>query len=169
MRKPIKHRLQIKGWAKDEIQKVESIFSKKSLKSKIIEELIYFLMLGVSIISSGIVAIILIPFLITLKNNYVYPITAIIGFSFGALIFFVLKSIDFSKSHHHFAGIFILITSYLISYTIVQFSNQISLLFGFGLLVHNRMIIAGIYAISFVLPFFIDYEVYEKLGKHKDM
>ena len=159
--KNIKNRLIEKGWSKRDINRTLKIIEKakksKHPKIKILDKLIYWISLVVVIVGNFIITIALIPELLVLKGFQLYLMVITLGISFGLLFELLIRTIELQAKHHIFLGIIIPILA-LINFIIV--SNNIKKLIGIES-PQNPIIVGSVYAIAFMLPYFI-YQIFLK-------
>jgi hypothetical protein len=145
-----------KGWSTAEINKASKILeeaeNKKSEYNKFSDKLLFIIM-GILMIGNGFVSsIILVPFIYTIKGNFIFIISGIIGVVFSAL--FTIVIYDMERIHHkHETNLFIayIVNGLVNSYLIVEYTAS------FGLetkapLTQNVYYIAGAYFLAFMIP-----------------
>ncbi len=160
--KDIKNRLIEKGWAKKDVNRTIKIIEKakknRHPKIKILDKTVYWLSLLIAVIGNFVMAIALIPELLVFKGFQLYLVVITLGLSFGLLFELLVRSIEHLKTKHHiFLGIIIPILA-VINFIIV--SNNMKKFIGIGN-PQNPLIIGAVYAIAFMLPYFV-YRVFLK-------
>ena len=160
--KDIKDSLIKKGWSKKDINKTVKIIEKakknKHPKIKLLDKYIYWICLVFVIGANCIIAVALIPELVTLKGLILYLVIITLGISFGLLFELLIRTIEHLKTEHHlFLGIIIPILA-LINFIIVAKNTKI--LIGIEN-PQNPITIGAIYAIAFMLPY-IFYQIFLK-------
>ena len=165
---PIEQRLAEKGWTKAEILKASSILHGKEDPGQIyfqkqMNPVIYWLTLIVSIVANMVVSVVLVPFLLAVKDSLtLYGIVAILALAFGFFFNLLLTDIEHVDPRHHvIAGIFIPALAIINIIIVVNVTSAIDqVLFG-AQFQQNSVIIAIVYVIAFIAPYtatrFIDY------------
>lgn len=153
------HRLEKSGWKKREIIKaVEIIKSAKHRKSKenvFLEQRIYWILLIVIIAANFAISIGLIPVLIALKGIFLYFVIITLGAVFGLLFELVIRSIEHLEKQHHLSLAILIPAMTLVNILIISnISNNLAKTLNLTN-IHNPVIISTIYAVSFVLPYFV--------------
>ena len=152
-------RLEKKGWSKKEIENaVDIIKNTKENKPKDVKSLdkrIYWILLIVIITANFAISIALIPVLIALRGTLLYSILVLLGIVFGLLFEIVIRSIEhLEKRHHIFLAILIPLIALVNIFIISNFSNRLTKVLNLAN-IQNSMIIALVYAASFVLPYVV--------------
>lgn len=152
-------RLEKRGWSrKDIIKTVEIIKNAKKSKSKdiiFIEKRIFWILLALIIAANFAVSIAVIPILIALKGMILYSALIILGVVFGMLFELVIRSIEhLEKKHHVFLAFLIPMAALANVFVIAKVSNSLSRTLNLTN-VQDSMIIAIVYAASFVLPYIV--------------
>ncbi|MBI2557909.1 hypothetical protein HYW20_01190 [Candidatus Woesearchaeota archaeon] len=152
-------RLEKRGWGKKEIENaVGIIHNAKQLKTpetRFLEKRIYWILLAVIIAANFAVSIGLFPVLIALKGTFLYFIIALLGIVFGLLFELVIRSIEhLEKKHHLVLAVFIPVIALANLFVVNNISNSVIESLNLEN-THNSMIIAFVYAASFVLPYIL--------------
>ena len=152
-------RLEKRGWSKKEIlEAVGKIHKAKQLKTsetRFLEKRIYWVLLVVIIAANFAISIALIPILMVLRGIFLYFVIITLGIVFGLLFELVIRSMEhLEKKHHALLAIFIPIIALINVFVISILSNDLAKTLDLKNL-HNPMIIALIYAVSFVLPYLV--------------
>ena len=158
MRNLIK-RLEKRGWSKKEIIKAVEIIknAKKNTPRdvKFLENRIYWILLVIIITANFAVSIALIPLLIALKGMLLYIVLVTLGIIFGLLFELVIRSMEhLEKKHHIFLAFLIPLAALANVFIISNISNNLIKVLNLAN-AHSSIIIASVYAASFVLPFFV--------------
>lgn len=153
--KDLKNHLVEKGWKKKDISKalkiIEHAKKGKHPKIKILDKAVYWFSLLIAIIGNFIISLALMPFLISLKGVQLYIIIITLGLAFGLLFELLVRSIEMQAKHHIFLSIIIPIVA-VINFTIV--SNNMKAFIGIENH-QNSLIVGSVYAVSFMLPYFV--------------
>ena len=165
---PIEQKLAEKGWTKAEILKASSILHGKEDPGQIyfqkqMNPVIYWLTLIVSIIANMVVSVVLVPFLLAVKDSFtLYIIVAILALAFGFFFNLLLTDIEHvDPKHHVIAGIFIPALAIINIIIVVNVTSAIDqVLFG-AQFQQNSIAIAAVYVVAFIAPYivnkFVDY------------
>ena len=165
--KNLVERLEKRGWSKKEIIKAVNIIKKaKQNKPKDIiffEERIYWILLVVIIAANFAISVALIPILLTLRGVLLYFIIIVLGLIFGLLFELLIRSIEhLEKEHHLFLAVLIPLIALSNVFVISKISNNLTRTLNLTNF-QNPIVIALIYAASFVLPYII-YRFVLKIG-----
>ena len=159
MPKTLKERLIEKGWSEEEVAKVlDILYSKDKIeKHKIMETImnpiVYWTSLLITIVGNILISVVLIPLLITL-NKFIYIIIFFIAISFGLLFNLIITQIDLKQKHHLIASIFIPAIAIINLFFITMVANQISNILKTQN--HQNPILIGVsYAVFFMIPYII--------------
>ncbi len=154
MRSKKKLELQEKGWSEDEIKKAESILEQEREHDAHFSKIVFWSALVVIIFANLLVSVVLIPFLIVFNQLIIYPITVLLGGTIGFLYNFLITDIGHLKSKHHLmAGFLVPLIALANMATMVFVSNRIiSEIKIVENTPHNYWIVAGIFAVAFILP-----------------
>jgi len=162
--KNIKNRLIEKGWSKKDIIKTINIIEKakknKHSKIKLLDKLVYWISLAVAIGGNFIIAVALMPELITLNGFQLYLVIITLGISFGLLFEILIRTIEHLKTKHHILLITIIPILAVINFIIIL--NNTKKLIGIEN-PQNPILVGIVYAIAFILP----YAVYQIFLKNK--
>ncbi len=152
-------RLEKRDWKKREIDKAISII-KKAKNSKpehilFIEKRINWILLFVIIVANFAISVALIPILMALRGLLLYLVIVILGIVFGLLFELVIRSIEYLEIKHHILlSIFIPLIALASAFVVSNFSNDLMAKLSLTN-IHNPILIAIIYSISFVLPYIV--------------
>ena len=152
-------RLEKRGWSSKEIEKAVGIIQNaKQNKSKanlFLEKRIYLVLLIIILSSNFAISITLIPLLIALNGVILYFLIMVLGIIFGLLFELVIRSIEHLERKHHITLAFLIpITAFINVFVISKLSNNLIEKLNLKN-IHTPIIIALVYAISFVLPYII--------------
>jgi len=162
--------LRQKGWTQDDIYKAMSIIKqgekKKSKKLIFLDSIVYWLILGVALIGNFLIAIIMIPFLLTMQGFSLFFVVSVIGFAFGALFDILIRDIEeLEKKDVIIDGIFLPLLAFITVVLMVNFSNFIQETLGLMAFTHNPIGVGIVYSIAFVLPYTIKTAILYKQGR----
>ena len=152
-------RLEKRGWSKKDISKtVEIIHNAKQLKTqetRFLEKRIYWILLIVIIAANFAISVALIPVLMALSGMVVYIIILMLGIVFGLLFELVIRSIEHLEKRHYLSlAVLIPLIALANVFIISKISNSLSAALQLTNF-HNSIIIALVYAVSFVLPYIV--------------
>ncbi len=156
MDKKIVEKLKKKGWKKKDIKETIKIIEKRKKKKKIIflDKIVYWIALFIAIIGNMLIAISLIPFLLTLNEILLYTVIIILGLAFGLFFEIVVRDLENLEKKHHIIITILMPSIALISFFIITIvANNIKKLLGIGTITHEPLLVGIIYAISFILPY----------------
>ena len=153
------NRLGKKGWGKKEIQKAVGIIQESKLnKGKeiiLFDRHIYWILLIVILAANFSISIALIPALVALNGAFLYFVVITLGIVFGLLFELVIRSIEHLERKHHIILAFLIpIVASVNMFVIARLSNN----FKISMSLKNAtqpIILAVVYAASFVLPYII--------------
>jgi hypothetical protein len=157
---PIEQRLAEKGWSRAEIDKAAAILHGKEDPGKIyfqkqMNPVVYWLTLIVSIIANMVVSVVLIPFLLAVRDTFtLYIIVALLALAFGFFFNLLLTDIEHVDPRHHvIAGIFIPALAVINILIVINVTSVIDkVLFG-EQFQQNALAIAIIYIVAFIAPY----------------
>lgn len=152
-------RLEKRGWKKREIIKaVNIIHDAKKDKTKdnlFLEKRVYWILLVIIVAANFAISVALIPILMALKGAFLYFVVITFGIVFGLLLELVIRSVEHLESKHHAILAFLIpLTAIINVFVISNISNNLTKTLNLTN-VHNSIIIALVYAASFVLPYII--------------
>ena len=151
--------LKEKGWSKEDIYKTIKIIDKakekKPKKVRILDQLVYWFVLMISIFGNLVISIALVPFLLVLKSIALYSIIAILAFVFGVLFDFLIKEVESLEAKHYIvASIFIPALALINVFYLTGFANYVSAAMNLQNQ-HSPLIVSVVYVFFFVLPYLI--------------
>ena len=160
--KNIKKNLIEKGWNKRDINKTLKIIEKakknKHPKIKLLDRAVYWFSFITAIVGNFIIAIALVPLLLSLSGLWLYLIIIILGFTFGLLFELLIRSIEHLETKHH---IFLSITIPIIAViNFIIISNNMKKFIGVEN-PQNPLLVGVVYSIAFILPYIV-YQVFLK-------
>ena len=152
-------RLEKRGWNKKDITKavriIQNAKQNKNKDTKFLDKRIYWILLVIIVVANFAISIALVPVLMTLKGFNLYFVIIILGLVFGLLFELVIRSIEhLEKKHHIFLVIFIPLIALVNILIISKIANNLMLILSITN-AQKPIIIALIYAASFVLPYII--------------
>ena len=152
-------RLEKRGWSSKEIEKAVGIIQNaKQNKNKanlFLEKRIYLVLFAIILASNFAISIALIPLLIALNGMILYFLIMVLGIIFGLLFELVIRSMEHLEKRHHITLAFLIpITALINIFIISRLSNDLTEKLNLKN-IHAPIIIALVYAISFVLPYII--------------
>ncbi len=157
---PIEQRLAERGWSKDEILKASAILHGKEEPGKIyfqrqMNPVVYWLTLIVSIVANMVVSVVLIPFLLAVKDVLtLYSIVALLAMSFGFFFNLLLTDIEnVDPRHHVIAGIFIPALAVINIIIVINVTSVLNRVLLGEQLTQNAIAIALIYVVAFIAPY----------------
>jgi len=159
---PIEERLAEKGWSRDEILKASSILHGKEEPGKIyfqkqMNPVLYWMTLIISIVANMVISVVLIPFLLTVKESYVlYSIVALLALAFGFFFNLLLTDIEnVDPKHHVIAGLFIPALAVINILIVINVTSVLDKVLLGGQFTQNLFMIVVIYVISFIAPYLV--------------
>ncbi len=162
MPEPIEQRLAEKGWSKDEILKASAILHGKEDPGKIyfqkqMNPVVYWLTLIVSIVANMVVSVVLIPFLLAVKEVLtLYSIVALLAVAFGFFFNLLLTDIEnVDPRHHVIASVFIPALAVINIFIVINITSALDTVFFGEAFAHNSIAVAVIYVVAFIAPYFI--------------
>ena len=106
-----------------------------------------------AIIGNFIIAVVLIPFLLTLNSFQLYLIIVTIGIAFGLLFELLIRSITHLRTGHHlFFGFLMPIVAIINIFIITNIANYFEKVFLIKN-VHSPLVVAIVYAVAFIMPY----------------
>lgn len=153
-------RFKDKGWSEEEIQHAREVFdeaeNKKHPHMKFLEKATYWFLF--IIIAGGTLATtwVLEPLLIVATKTQAMISFLIVGALFGTLASFIVKDIEHIQTHHHIllTGV-IPVVAVAASVRIVNEVNMLTEVFQ-NMANHNPYILAAVFAVAALIPYFIN-------------
>lgn len=148
-------------WAKEHVDKtfeiIKKVKEKKPKHIKLLDKVVYWVILLLAVIGNFIISIPMILFLFVLQPLQLYPIIILMGVSFGLLIEILIRDIEHLERRHHMMFVLIIPFLALINFFIITLIvDRLKITTKF-----NPFIVGITYAISFILPY-IYYQVMRK-------
>lgn len=155
MHHKIAYKLKKKGWKKHHIAKTIHILKKAEDKKhpsvKVLDKILFWLVLFLIMLGNVIILIALLPVIIEMPQTITLIIFAIIGFAFGALIDNIIKDMELTRKHYFLAGVLIALMATLNMFLVITFARYV--LKEVGVLIRiNPLLTIFIYIIAFTLP-----------------
>jgi hypothetical protein len=163
----LRTRLLEKGWSEQDINKaiqiIEAAKENKTSRTKLIDSIVYWAVLIVTIIGNLILSIILIPFLLALSKIQLYVIILIIAVTFGFLFDLLIRDIEhLEQKHHIIAGLFIPALAIINVFFMVRFANHLMGVMRLSNVQQNPLVVGFVYTIAFILPYLVNKFVLRK-------
>jgi len=157
MKNSIRENLKKKNWPKKEVDKAIRILNNAEIKKpntiRVLDQIVYWLVLLVAIMGTLVISIILIPLMIVLNYARMYPVIIIIALTFGMLYDMLLRDLrDLNHKHYVVAGIFIPSFAIINMIFMAQFANHLVTIIGIQQNYHNPVIVGIVYVVAFVAP-----------------
>lgn len=119
---------------------------------KFLDISVYWIGLLIAVAGNFIISIVLLPFLVIMKESYLYVSLALLGLAFGALLHILLREIEHLQHKHHIiAEMFIPSIALLNVYIVTKLANRISATMQLQT-AHEPGIVALVYVIAFFSP-----------------
>src|SRR3989338_6464051 len=169
----LRERLIEKGRSEEEIEKALSIMhSEEKIKKHIkfkqqINPLIYWSVLLVAIIVNLLASVVLIPFLITVKDLFIlFFMIGIIGLVFGLFFNLLLRELEtLDYKHHIVAWVFIPLFALLNIYIVTSIANQLDRILNLPIQ-QDPLFVGFIYVAAFILPY-ASVSIYQFFGRRE--
>ena len=150
-------RLEERGWSSAEIEKASRIIreakEKKSSRIIMLDSIIYWAALIIAIIGNMVISIVLIPFLLALRDLLLYIIIITLGLAFGLLFDLLIRDIDSLGKHHYIiAGLFIPSLAIINVIYMTNFANTLTASINLKN-IHPPLLVGAIYTIAFIIPY----------------
>jgi len=151
------NRLRTRGWTNKEINKALTLLHLgEKQKSKVIKTLdltIYWVLLLFAIISNFFISVTLVPILLILSGGYLAFTILLIGLIFGYLFSTLIKEIDhFVHKKAIIAELLIPAIGFINIFLITRITNTLAPLMNIPDGIHNPLVVAFLYALSFSTP-----------------
>lgn len=149
--------LESKGWSSAEIQRASRIITeaKERKPSRIIllDSVIYWAALIIAILGNMVISIVLIPFLLALRDLLLYIIIVTLGLAFGLLFDLLIRDIDNLGKHHYIiAGLFIPSLAIINVVYMANFANTLTASIHLKN-IHPPLLVGAVYTIAFIVPY----------------
>jgi hypothetical protein len=144
-----------KGWSASEVEHASKIFAEaeknKHKTMRFLDTTTYWIILILLLGANMAAAVFLIPFLITIQNNFVTLIVAVVGFVFGVMLSILIIDIEKvqGKTTQLLTTMFLsgLVNVALMLYFTGDAISRVNVSF-----VHNAYVIGAIYLFAFLIP-----------------
>ena len=153
----IEGKLKKKGWTKKEINDTLKIFreakNNKHPAIKFLDKSVYWIALAAAILGNFIISVVLIPFLLTLRDFQLYLVIITIGVTFGSLFELLIRSITHLEARHHlFFGFLVPIIAIINVFVITTYSKGLEkkLMIGSA---YNPLVVSVVYGAAFIIPY----------------
>ena len=148
--------LSSKNWHDKEIKQAEKILERTEKHDVFFSKIIFWSALIVIIFANLIVSLVLIPFLIVLNQWVLYFTVVILAGTIGFLYTFLITDIGhLEKKHHILAGIIVPVLALANMTIMVIVSNRFIADLKINNPAHNPWLIAIVFVVAFILPYFI--------------
>ncbi|MBI3035954.1 hypothetical protein HYY71_06550 [Candidatus Woesearchaeota archaeon] len=153
------NRLEKRGWGKKDIIKtigiIKDVKQSKAKEDLFLEKRVYWILLAVIITANFAISVALMPILMALNGAFLYFVVIILGIVFGLLFELAIRSIEhLEKKHHLFLAVLIPLIALINAFVISNISNNLAKTLNLAN-VHNSIVVALVYAISFVSPYIV--------------
>jgi len=153
-------RLRNKGWNEQDITHAMEIIEQAKLqkpsKLRLLDSIIYWIVMFVALIGNFIISIILIPFMLAMEGISLIFIISIIGFAFGAFFDLIISDLkNLQNKQMIIAGVFLPILALINVSLMTEFANYLQKTSGILTAQHNPVVISIVYVIAFMLPYVI--------------
>lgn len=149
-------KLRQKGWPEQDIKRAGQVLETTHHHDLFLSKIVFWSALIVIVFANLIVSLIMIPFLIVFSDWLIYIIIIILAGMIGFLYNFLITDIGYlEKKHHIIAGILIPVIAIANIFAMVFTANKFIATFKLTN-VHNPIIISIIFAVAFILPYFLD-------------
>lgn len=157
-KKDIEHKIKII----QEERKKERERKKKNII--FLDKIVYWIALFVAIIGNMLIAISLIPFLLTLSRVLLYLVLVIMGLAFGLFFEIVVRDIEnLEKKKHIIISILVPSIAVISFFIITIVANNLKMLLGIKVVANEPLLVGVTYTIAFILP----YVVYQLILKRR--
>jgi len=146
-----------RGWTKKEINDTLKIFreakNNKHPAIKFLDKSVYWIALIAAILGNFIISVVLIPFLLTLRDFQLYLVIITIGVTFGLLFELLIRSITHLEARHHlFFGFLVPIVATINVFVITIYSKGLEKKLMIGS-VYNPLLVSVVYGAAFIIPY----------------
>ena len=147
-----------KGFSKQEAMKTIGILAKaeqkKSARIRFLDSIIYWVLLFVAIIGNMVIAIILIPFILTFRPVPLFFIIALLAAMFGFLMDTLIRDIEsIEKKHLIIAWLLIPSLAVINIFYMTSFTDHLVDVFSMSLTMPSPFFISFVYVMAFTLPY----------------
>jgi hypothetical protein len=153
--KRITHALKKRGWQKKHIDKVAQIMKKgeknKPKGIKILDGLIYWIILVFVLLGNMIVLAGSLPIILEMPEWVLIIVLSIIGLGFGFLVDTLIRDINMSIGNYLFAGFLIPVIATINMLFILEIAKIVAKMIGI-IIKMNPLLVVFFYIVSFSLP-----------------
>jgi hypothetical protein len=143
-----------KGWSNEDLTHAGNIIDKKEHHDVHFSKIVFWSSLLVIIFANIIVSLVLIPFMIALNTLALYSTIILLAGSIGFLYNLLVRDIGhLERKHHRTAGIIVPLIGIANMFVMVLVSNN--LILDTVIKPTNPWLVAGVFAISFILPYLV--------------
>jgi hypothetical protein len=152
----LKNRLEARGWTENDIRRIEESFNRAEMKKspalKIADKLMFWLFILIITIGNFLLAMALIPILLSFSKGVVYLLLSLISVLFGVIFSILIHSFEFSRKKQYFS----LITTIFFSVIFLLFVNNFAMhISNFVYKNRNPIFLIFAYLTAFITPYFI--------------
>lgn len=152
--------LAAQGWSQQDIRKATTILqeapAKRSPWIRVLDSILYWVLLGVAILANFIISIVLVPFLLVLTGPLLYGALFFLGLVFGTMLDVVVRETEYlQKKHVIVAEVLIPAIALINIYMITRLSNKLAAIMELPGSNNSPLYVALVYVIAFALPHFI--------------
>ena len=152
------HHLRKKGWSKEDIDRLDraklQALEKRRPLSRFLDSYLFWVVVILAVVTNMLVGILFVPLLLVLNSFRMYFVIVCFGVCFGLLFENLLSNFG-ELSHHHYLLLIGMVPAIAAVSILVfaEIANQAILFFGLPNIVHESLLIALVYGLSFMLPF----------------
>lgn len=152
--------LRRKGWSEEEINHAIAMLEKgeddKSPIIQFLDKAVYWFALIFAIVGNFVLAVVLVPFLLTSQNLWIYLVVIIFGVFFGLLYRNLLYDIEQVSGKQVIVGSLFLPSIALIAmYIMARLGYELALFIGLPTPVETPIAVSIVYVLGFILPYFL--------------
>jgi len=149
-----------RGFSKKEALRTINIIKKaeenKTAIIKILDSMVYWLLLLIAIVGNLIISIVLIPFLLVLKPIPLYFVIILLASMFGFLFDQVIRETEHLKLREHIlAWLFIPALSVIDTYYMTSFANYLKTTLDIAKGFNSPIYVSILYVCAFIAPYII--------------
>ena len=151
------------GWTDEELEKTSSILAagskQKAAGIVVLDTVIYWVALMVAILGNMVISIVLLPFLLALRDLLLYTIIITLGVAFGLLFDLLIRDIDnLGTRHYIIAGLFIPALAIINVIYMTNFANTVTASVHLRN-IHPPILVGAVYTIAFIAPYLFSHIV----------
>ncbi len=156
----IRKGLRGKGWVAPEIDTAERILktasSKRTKWIRVLDSMIYWLVLLVAIVMNFVLSIVLVPFLLVFTGPMLILALVVIAVAFGTMLDVVVRETEhLQQKHYVMAEVFIPAIALINIYIITRLSGQLATLMELPGAANNPLLVSVCYVAAFIAPHII--------------